>query len=162
MTTQELLLTAWDWEPSVLIGCAALVVGYVALVRPGRPTKAASFLTGVLLLLLALVSPLDTLGDAYLLSAHVIQHFLLALIIPPLWLLGTPRALAEAALRITLIRRIEHVLAQPLVAWTLGVGTMIVWHLPPLFNAALANDALHIFQQRSKRWAAAESLGHYH
>jgi putative membrane protein len=133
----------------VLIGCAGLVVGYVALVGPGRPAKAASFLTGVLLLLLALVSPLDTLGDAYLFSAHVVQHFLLALIIPPLWLLGTPRALAETALRITLIRRIEHVLAQPPVAWSLGVGTMIAWHLPPLFNAALANDALHIFQHLS-------------
>ena len=35
----------------------------------------------------------------YLFSAHVVQHFLLALIIPPLWLLGTPRSLAEAALR---------------------------------------------------------------
>ena len=120
--------------------------GSAAAARKGCPT---SFLAGVLLLLLALVSPIDTLGDGYLFSAHVVQHFLLALIIPPLWLLGTPRTLAEAALRRPLIRRIERVLAQPLVAWTLGVGTMILWHLPPLFNAALASDSLHICQHLS-------------
>jgi putative membrane protein len=178
MTTQELLLTAWDWEPSVVAGCAALAIGYLALALVGRtPWSAADapvghapaqdkkpargpvadrgvrptilFLSGTLLLLLALVSPLDTLADGYLFSAHVVQHILLALIIPPLWLLGTPRALAEAALQRPLIRQIERALAQPLIAWPLGVATMILWHLPPLFNAALASDSLHIFQHLS-------------
>jgi putative membrane protein len=158
MTTQQLLLSAWDWEPSVVTGCAALVVGYFVLLLVRRtPWSAAealvgptiSFLTGVVMLLLALVSPIDTLADGYLFSAHVVQHFLLALIIPPLWLLGTPRALAEAALRRPLTSRIERAVAQPLVAWTLGVGTMILWHLPPLFNAALASGSLHIFQHLS-------------
>jgi len=78
-----------------------------------------------------------------------VQHFLLALVIPPLWLLGTPRAITGKALRITWVRRIEHVLAQPLIAWPLGVGCMLVWHLPPLFNAGLASDGLHIFQHLS-------------
>jgi putative membrane protein len=173
MTTQELLLTAWDWEPSVVVGCAALVIGRFLIaqkqaiaktkthaitkthaasyraVTKGSGSSAASFLIGVLLLLLALASPIDTLADSYLFSAHVVQHFLLALIIPPLWLLGTPRPLTESALRVPPIRRVEQALAHPPVAWTLGVGAMIAWHLPPLFNAALANPALHIFQHLS-------------
>ena len=168
MTTQELLVSAWDWEPSVVAGCAALaLVGLVgqafrpaAGLPPGAPRRSAAaarkgcptwfpFLTGVLLLLLALVSPIDTLGDAYLFSAHVVQHFLLALIIPPLWLLGTPRTFAELALARPLMRRIERAIAKPLVAWPLGVGTMILWHLPPLFNAALTSDGLHILQHLS-------------
>ena len=149
MTTRELLLSAWDWEPSVVIGCAALVVVYLVLRGAARKGCPTSFLSGTLLLLFALVSPLDTLGDTYLFSAHVVQHFLLALIIPPLWLLGTPRSLAGAALRQPSLRRIEHVLAQPLAAWTLGVGMMLGWHVPALFNAALASDGLHIFQHVS-------------
>ena len=43
-------------------------------------------------MLFALISPLDMLGDEYLFSAHMLQHLLLELAVPPLLLLGiTPR-----------------------------------------------------------------------
>jgi putative membrane protein len=149
MTTSELLASAWDWQPSVVAGCAALAIGYVALVRGRAPARTVSFLSGVLLLLLDLVSPVDTLGDQYLFSAHVLQHFLLALVVPALWLMGMPRGIAEGALRQPLISRVERMLVRPLAAWPLGVGAMIVWHVPALFNAALASESLHIFQHLS-------------
>jgi len=149
MTTQELLWTAWDWEPSVVAGCVVLSLAYGAACRPRSVPACVSFLSGVFLLLLALVSPIDTLGDRYLFSAHVTQHFLLALIVPPLWLLGLPRPFAEAWLRRPSLRRTEHTLSQPLLAWSLGVGAMLLWHVPALFNAALASDALHILQHLS-------------
>ena len=136
----------WDWEPSVIIGCAALTIAYVALTCKRGLTGAPYFLAGVALLLLDLVSPIDTLGDRYLFSAHIIQHFLLALVIPPLLLLGTPRRLAAAALERPLLNRLERILGQPPVSWLAGVGTMLIWHVPFLFNAALANNGLHIFQ----------------
>jgi putative membrane protein len=139
----------WDWEPSAVLGCAALAALYIVWMRPSTAVQKVLFFLGTLLLLLDLVSPIDTLGDNYLFSAHVVQHFLLALIIPPLWLMGTPRWFAESALKHTWIRRIERVLARPAVAWPLGVGTMLGWHIPALFNAALTNDALHIFQHLS-------------
>jgi putative membrane protein len=85
----------------------------------------------------------------YPFSTHIVQHFLLALVIPALLLLGTPRWFAEAALRRPVLRTMERVLGQPPVSWLLGVGTMLAWHIPALFNAALANDGLHIFQQLS-------------
>jgi len=149
MTTGELLRTAWDWEPSVLTGCAALILAYLLFARGRSVLQTVFFLGGTLLLLLDLVSPLDTLGDSYLFSAHVVQHFILALIVPPLWLLGTPRAAVEAALRYRSIRRIERMLARPMAAWLAGVGTMLLWHFPPLFNLALSDDALHVFQHLS-------------
>lgn len=149
MTTWDFLLSAWDWEPSVIIGCAALAIAYLRLARPRDPFKTALFLSGVLLLLIDLVSPIDVLGDRVLLSAHIFQHFLLALIIPPLWLLGTPREIVEAALRNRRIARIERLLSRPAVSWPLGVVPMIAWHIPVLFNAALASDPLHIFQHLS-------------
>ena len=83
-------------------------------------------------------SPIDTLF-----SAHIVQHFLLALVIPPLLLLGTP------AFELGVLTKLERAVGQPPVSWLLGVGTMLAWHIPALFNAALANDGLHIFQHLS-------------
>jgi cytochrome c oxidase assembly factor CtaG len=169
MTSWDLFASAWDWEPSVIIGCAALALAYLLQPRPRRPLKTSLFLTGVVLLLVDLVSPIDVLGDKYLFSAHVVQHFLLALVIPPLLVLGIPRPLAERALRNQLVARIERVLATPAIAWPVGVVTMIAWHLPVLFNAALANDALHIFEHLSFLvtgaifwWPIAGPLGERH
>jgi cytochrome c oxidase assembly factor CtaG len=141
------LLTAWDWEPSILIGCAALAGGYCVATRCRVFSKALYFFAGVLLLALDLMSPLDRLADEYLLSAHIAQHFLLALIVPPLLLLGiSARDLEKAMARRPLLSRLEHYLGNPAIAWPLGVGAMLVWHVPALFNAALTSESLHIFQ----------------
>ena len=146
MTTRGLLLSAWDWQPSVVAGCLALVFGYLILSKREPALRKVWFLTGAGLLFLVLNSPLDTLADGYLFSAHVLQHFLLALVIPPLFLLGLPRRLVESALRHAAVARLERLLSLPALAWSLGIGTMLVWHLPALFNAALASERLHIFQ----------------
>jgi putative membrane protein len=143
------LMTAWDWEPSIVIGCAAAVAAYCFLARRDRPARIVYFLSGIALLLLDLVSPLDRLGDEYLFSAHIVQHFVLALVVPPLLLLGIPRAWAERLLRQPLIRALERHVGHPPFSWALGVGTMLLWHVPVLFNAALANDGLHVFQHLS-------------
>src|SRR5690242_19636798 len=90
MTAERLLLGAWDWQPSVILGGAALLVAYAAAVRP-LPRRAAAFVGGVVVLLLALISPIDVLGDSYLFSAHMLQHLLLMLVVPPLLLYGIPR-----------------------------------------------------------------------
>jgi putative membrane protein len=136
-------MNSWDWEPSVVVGCAMLAIGYLMLVRTHGWNRAPYFLAGVLLLLLDLVSPIDTLADRYLLSAHIVQHFLLALVIPPLFLLGTP------AFDLRVLKKLERAVGQPPVSWLLGVGVMLGWHIPALFNTALANDGLHILQHLS-------------
>jgi cytochrome c oxidase assembly factor CtaG len=48
-----------------------------------------------------------------------------------------------------LLGRLEHYFGNPAIAWPLGVGAMLVWHIPKLLNAALTSDALHIFQHLS-------------
>jgi cytochrome c oxidase assembly factor CtaG len=138
MTALERWMTAWDWEPSIVIGCAALAAGYYFLTRSRASSRRLYFFGGTLLLLLDLVSPLDRLGDEYLFSAHIVQHFILALIVPPLLLLRRP-----------LIRWLEHRIGHPPVSWLLGVGAMLLWHVPVLFNAALGNDVLHVIQHLS-------------
>jgi cytochrome c oxidase assembly factor CtaG len=95
-------------------------------------------------LLLALLSPLDTLGDTYLFSAHMLQHMLLILAIPPLLLLGVPAGVAKKLLHYPFVAACERVLSKPLLAWTIGVGTMWIWHWPLFYNAALATQPVHV------------------
>lgn len=143
MTSWQLLGTAWTWEPSVVNGCALLTGLYLGLARP-LSARALYFLAGVLVLLLSLVSPLDLLADRYLFSAHMVQHMLLVLIVPPLLLLGIPPGAADRWLDRTPISRVARLLPRPLLAWSLFNGMLWVWHLPALYDAALRHTALHI------------------
>lgn len=146
MTTGQLLATAWEWDPSVLVGCAGLAVGYLAAVRWRLPRRGLYTLGGIALLLLTLEGPLDALGDDYLFSAHMAEHLVLILVIPPLLLLGLP----EGPLRRLLAHRpaamAERVLSNPPIAWLLCIVTLWVWHLPALYNLTLADEQVHVFE----------------
>jgi putative membrane protein len=152
MTTWQLLFSAWHWHPSVLLGCAALLAGYAAALRFRLPRAAWWYLAGVLVLLLALLSPLHTLGDGYLFSAHMLQHLLLVQGVPPLLLLGIPRIAraqqpqAPYGPWLASFARVEQALGRPLVAWSIAIGTLWAWHVPALYNATLEHEAVHIFE----------------
>ena len=95
-------------------------------------------------MLLALISPLDVLADDYLFSAHMLQHMLLVLAVPPLLILGLPRELRESIVRIPALGTIERALRNPLIAWTLGMAALWIWHMPRLYDATLASEATHL------------------
>jgi len=149
-------LTQWNWEPSIVIGTALVVGLYLYAVGPLRRKyhlaesvkrgQVCSFLLGVSIMFLALVSPLDELGDSYLFSAHMVQHLCLTIVVPPLLLLGTPGWLVEPLLRKAMIFRIARVLTFPVVAFFLYNIDFWLWHAPPLYNAALENQGIHIFE----------------
>jgi putative membrane protein len=147
MTTWQLLSVTWSWDPSVWVGCAALIGVYLAAVRSYIDNKRAIlFIAGVLIMWFALESPLDELGDTYLFSAHMAQHLLLILAVPPLLLMGLPRRLAVRILDWPPADRIEQILSRPLLAWLLGIGTLWMWHIPVLYNATLHNEYIHIVE----------------
>ena len=100
-------------------------------------------------MLLALVSPIDRLGDTYLFSVHMLQHLILLVIVPPLLLLGLPPKLLERALQWKMANQVERVLGVPLLAWIVGEITLWGWHIPALYNAALAHQGIHIVQHLS-------------
>jgi cytochrome c oxidase assembly factor CtaG len=139
------IATAWDPDPSIIAGCAALAIAY-ALACRGDFSRAGWFLLGDLVMLLALISPLDVLADDYLFSAHMLQHMLLVLAVPPLLILGIPRQFARSVVRVHGLGATERALEGPLVAWTLGMAALWIWHLPRLYDATLASEALHIFE----------------
>ncbi|MGH2509386.1 MAG: cytochrome c oxidase assembly protein [Ktedonobacteraceae bacterium] len=149
-------LTAWNFAPSLLIG-TALIIGlylyalgpYHTRFYPAIPIKRGqtlAFIGGVLIMFLALVSPLDTLGDDYLFSAHMIQHLCLTTFAPPLLLLGLPEWMLEHLLnKRTLFLLLKGLTWAPL-AFFLYNADFFLWHAPLLYNATLENDTIHIFE----------------
>ena len=146
MTGWELFKESWDWEPSVVIGSVLLLGGYLWAVRLQIGRSTWLFASGVAVMFLALVSPLDDLGDDYLFSAHMLQHILLDFLAPLLFVLGLSEPLAEKIVRWGPANRTERVLRRPPVAWFLGIGTLWVWHLPVLYNATLTSENVHVFE----------------
>jgi putative membrane protein len=144
----------WTWQPSILIGLAVLIALYRwATTAPGRrwglaPVsrgRQASFYLGTLLVFLALVSPIDHLADDYLFSAHMVQHMLLMMIAPPLWLIGLPGGLVDKLVPQRLVGA-ARLVSKPVVAFAIYNGVLWIWHIPNLYDAALASEDLHIVE----------------
>jgi putative membrane protein len=122
--------------------------------------RAAAFTAGWATLALALLSPLDA-AAATAFSMHMVQHEVLMLVAAPLLVLGRglptllwafPRdvrlALGRGSKR-PWLRGAWGWFTAPLTAWLLHAAALWVWHIPALFNAALADPALHDFQHAS-------------
>lgn len=146
MTSYRLLLSYWDWEPSVIVGCACGMALYFLTVGPRQRHNTIFFMAGIAVLFLALVSPLDTLGDQYLFSAHALQHLLLSLAVPPLLILGLPEAFAKRMLARAPLARAEALLSNPILTWVLAVAAIALWHTPVFYNAALGNERIHVLE----------------
>lgn len=139
------LLRAWDFDPSIVIGCVALLAAY-AFAHRGDHSRAPWFVAGVAVMFLTLVSPLDALSDEYLFSAHMLQHLVLILIVPPLLIIGLSEKFTRSILAVPILARIERILATPAVAWTLAMAVLWIWHWPALYNVTLADENVHIFE----------------
>ena len=136
MSTEQFLLSAWTWNPVVLIAAAAGLAAYLFAFRTGR--RLGWFLLALAVFLLTLVSPLNALADGYLFSAHMLQHILLLLIVPGFLLLSLPRSLSLAWR--------PRLLAHPVAGWIAGVGAMWFWHWPTLCNAAVTSRSVYALQ----------------
>lgn len=144
-STQALLQHGWEVHPTVVLGCVVLIVWHLS-VRPRNFKRDLPFLLGVLVLALSLISPIDPLGDQYLFSAHMLQHLLLILIVPPLLIMGISPDRVFRWREHNLPRRAEAILGRPAVAWTGNILIMAVWHIPALYNLANAVTAVHVFE----------------
>ena len=154
--TVDLSWTAWHGHPSVIAGLLVLLGAYLLAVGPLRQRLGGAqradrgritvFLIGVLIICIALLSPLHEIGDNYLFSAHMVQHLLLTLVVPPLLLLGTPAWLLRPLLRSPRILRISRFLTLPVVAFALFNVVFVLWHVPELYDFALRDRGIHILE----------------
>src|SRR6185503_18398336 len=109
-----------------------------------------AFAGGLLVILIALVSPVDDLGEHRLFTMHMVQHLLLADLAPILLLLGLSRAFLRPAVR--RLRPVEErlgPLAHPAVALALYVGLMWLWHIPAMYELALDHAWAHALEHAS-------------
>jgi len=149
-------LSQWDLEPSIIIGTVLITGLYLYVIGPFRKRhfpdepirrgQTIAFLSGVLIMFLALVSPLDELGDSYLFSAHMLQHLCLTILGPPLLLIGTPEWMVKPVLSNKVVFHVAKVLTYPVVAFVLFNVDFFLWHAPLLYNATLENQSIHIFE----------------
>jgi putative membrane protein len=138
---------AWHLEPSVVAGAfialSFYTYGAILLQASIPPWRAAAYFAGVVVIFLALTSPLDTAADR-LLSMHMLQHVALTTVGPPLVLLGLTPALLAPLLRPALLARLARYATHPVFAGTLFIVNMWFWHVPPVYGAALEHLGVHV------------------
>ena len=161
----------WTFEPSVLIGVAALALLYFMGWRRARggphpsphrpgPGRMVLFALGLITILAALVSPIDGLGDQ-LIVMHMVQHVLLLDIAPILMILGLNKVLLRPVTRrLQSLERRAGYLAHPAFAVLCYVGFMWAWHIPAMYDAALHNTTVHAFEHLC--FSAAGTLYWWH
>lgn len=139
-------------EPSQLVpivsGAALYARRAWALRRRGRPVppwKIACFAGGLVVLVVALASPIDTIGETRLFWVHMVQHVLIGDVAPFLVVLGLSGPLLRPVLALPGVHRLR-VLTHPFVALPLWAADLAVWHVPWLYDAALAHPVVHALQ----------------
>jgi putative membrane protein len=152
-------LTPWSLDPSlvyVALAAALYVLGSRGRDRP-RPRQAIAFFASLVIIVIALCSPIDYYADD-LFWVHMVQHILLLTTAPALMLLGKPwprmwRAfplgprtkVARAVARADWLAPVRA-LARPIPAWILFNVTVVGWHLPAAYDATLTNGAIHALE----------------
>ena len=154
---------SWSVVPLLWIGLLAAGAWYVWMMRRVRRLTGKSvgpghwgfYAAGLLVLLIALGSPLNTMAVHWLLSAHMIQHTLLSDIAPPLIILGLRAPVLPLGVPAPLLKRLAHrgtlgrvwgVLTKPYVALPLWAGTLLAWSYPPVFDYTAQHQMLHNFE----------------
>lgn len=140
----------------LLSAAAAYVLMWLRVRAAGRDRlfpgwRLASFLVGIGLVILTVFGPLAAY-DRVFLFVHMIQHFILISIAPPLILLGSPMTLllvaAGARRRERWIYPVTHarwfeLFTNPVVGLGLFAAVPILWYITPLFELSLENDVVH-------------------
>ncbi|HET9073037.1 MAG TPA: cytochrome c oxidase assembly protein, partial [Solirubrobacteraceae bacterium] len=160
---------SWTFEPSVIVGVAALSLAYVSgwrrARRPGQPHPPgyghlALFVTSMLCVLVALVSPVDGWSDDFL-FVHMIQHLLLLDLMPISLVLSlTKGILRPVTRRVTVIERRAGPLGSPVFALLAYIVMMLVWHIPAMYDLALEHPLIHVGEHAC--FAAAGSMYWWH
>lgn len=145
--------TSFTVHVSTVIGISLLGALYAWRARVGARlgeqvtrSQSALFVAALVVMFLSLNGWLHDLSDSYLFSAHMVQHLVLALVVAPFFIMGTPGWMLRPALRAPWVAAIAKRIAHPLIAFAFFNTVVAAWHLPVLYNAAMANHNVHIAQ----------------
>jgi putative membrane protein len=145
----------WTFSPSVIVGVGAACVAYMWAWRrarlPGMPHppgygRLALFGASMLCVLAALVSPIDALATDVM-FVHMIQHVLLLDVVPILLILSLTKGLLRPVTRrLTIVEDRAGFLAHPAFAALLYIAMMGLWHVPRMYDLALAHGDIHVLE----------------
>lgn len=160
LTTVALLHTGtFDWRvwklyPSFMVGWLLFGAVYFLCVgplrhrfpgsKPATTGQVACFSGALLAMVLSLQGPLHELSDYFLFSAHMVQHLVLILVMPPLLLAGIPDWLLRPALNVKAIKLVARALTLPLVAFALNNAIFLAWHFPGPYDLMMRDHAVHV------------------
>jgi len=150
----------WSLEPQIVLAATVAAGAYGWRLRDLRARagalsardvlRALAFAAGIVVLLAALLTPIDSLGEQRLFSVHMAQHILIMDVAPILLLLGLSRSIARPLVR--RLRPLEErlgYLAHPVTALVLVVAVVWAWHVPALYELALSHAWAHELEHLS-------------
>jgi putative membrane protein len=149
------LLTSWTLDPLQLAPIALVAAAYAirarTLARRGQPVpwwRAALFILGLTLLVLAVASPVAAVAESELFSFHMTQHLLLGDLAPLCLLAGLTGPLLRPILALPGVMRLRG-FANPLVAFPIWAANLVLWHVPTFYEAAVDSSAVHALEHVS-------------
>jgi len=143
------LLTPWSFEPLQIVPTVLVAALYLRRARTlaarGQPVpvwRQVSFWLGIALVVLALNSPIDSLGEEHFFFMHMLQHVLIGDLAPLCFVAGMTGPMLRPLLALPIVDRLR-VLAHPLIALPLWAADLYLWHIPYLYDGALHHDSVH-------------------
>ena len=157
--------SSWTIDPGLIVVLLAAAWLYSRgyrrakrLAPAGRGPGVSHWLpygSGLFVLALALMSPLDAIGDRYLLSAHMGQHILLSDVAPALLVLGLrapilPLGLPRGGLRLVApggrAGRAIALATSPWIAIPLWEAATWIWAIPSVFDYSAGHSVVHALE----------------
>lgn len=137
-----------DLHPSVILGVLILAGLYAGSAhysgRKIRTVQVLSFAGALMVMLFALCGPLDDLEDSRLFAAHMLQHLLLCLVMPPLLLLGMTDWMLRPLMLARGIRPVARLVLSPIIAFFIYNLALALLHAPRVYDLMCRNDDFHI------------------
>ncbi|HTW21937.1 MAG TPA: cytochrome c oxidase assembly protein [Mycobacteriales bacterium] len=157
--TTHTAFSEWQFAPIVTAGVAffaalyAIGIWRVRRRHPARPwplLRSLSFYAGLVVVVLATQSSIGAYDDV-LFSVHMVQHLMLIMVAPPLFVAGRPVTLLLHASRnplhrwtIAVVRsRVVTALTCPPVAAVIYAAVIIGTHLTGFMNVTLHHEGVH-------------------
>ena len=142
----------WSIHPSTVVGLAILAAVYLWRARHSTPEnplsmlRRISFFSALFVIFASLNGPIHDLSDTYLFSAHMVQHLLLTMLMPPLLIAGVPGWMLRPLLQNRAIAAVARIVTRPIACFAIFNIVIAMWHLPVFYNAAMDNHNIHIFE----------------
>ena len=146
----------WHTEPFLLLSIIFFGWAYAIATGPMRSGIATEeafplgasirFYLGLIIIYVAVGSPLDSIAELFLFSAHMVQHMLLIYIAPTLLIYGMPSWLIDAFIRFFKLTPLLRLLTNPACGGLLFTFVFTLWHIPTLYEVALIDKRIHILE----------------